>query len=109
MDILDGATIEFEENNPNITREIKEGLSSDDLTDIVLISDILLFLGINDTNYTDPEIFDKINKIIQITGKDKAIDVIRKITGEVGFKPGVLDEIYSKLRLENIYGDTDNI
>ena len=35
--------------------------------------------------------------------------LFKKITGEVGFKPGVLDEIYSKLRLENIYGNSSNI
>ena len=106
--ILDGAIIEYEEDNPEIMNNIEE-LVEGDLVDKILFCNICNFLGINDNNYTDPEIFDKINKIISITGKDNALNVIQKITGEVGFKPGVLDEIYSKLRLENIYGNSSNI
>ena len=65
-EILDGAIIEFENNNPKIANELKDGLVDGDLFDRMLVAEICNFLGINDTNYTDPEIFVKINKIIQI-------------------------------------------
>ena len=101
MSILDGATIEFEENNPNIVEDLN-GLVEDDLVDKILVYDICQFLGINDTNYTDPEIFDKINKIVKITGKENAFNKIQELTSELGFKPGILDDIYSTLRLRNL-------
>lgn len=99
--ILDGATIEYEESNPNIVNDLN-GLVEEDLVDKILVYDICQFLGINDTNYTDPEIFDKINKIVKITGKDNALNKIQELTGELGFKPGILDDIYSTLRLRNL-------
>lgn len=101
MSILDGATIEYEQDNPEVMKNI-DGLVEDDLVDKILFCDICNFLGINDNNYTDPEVFSKISKIVKITGKEKALDTIKNITLNVGFKPGVLDEIYSTLRLQNI-------
>lgn len=106
--ILDGATIEFENDNPKISEDFEE-LSETDTVDKILLYQILNFLGINDTNYTDPDIFNKVNKIVKMIGKDKAFDTIQHIANEIGFKPGVLDEIYSFLRIRGYDGNTDSI
>jgi len=97
MSILDGATIEFETSNPVLSEFI--GDINNDI-DKVSIYNICDYLGIGDTNFGDTETIDKISKIIALTGKESALEKIQEIVSEIGFKPGVLDDIYCKLMLE---------
>jgi hypothetical protein len=118
MELLDGATIEYESTNPLMAEFIGE--VNPNKIDILNICE---YLGINDNNFGDSETFNKVEKIIGILGEN-AVEKIQSIVSEVGFKPGVLDEIYAKVmldkeiwrttrNLDNLlkqkYGDTSNI
>lgn len=110
MDILDGAIIEYEADNPELSKDINDDneIVEGDLNDKILVLRICQFLGISDLNYNDSEVLNRISQIIKITGKDNALNVIQSKANELGFKPGVLDDIYSNLRLTG-YGDNNTI
>lgn len=118
MDILDGATIEYETSNPLMSEFIGE--VNPNKIDILNVCE---YLGINDNNFGDNQTLDKVEKIIGIIGEN-AFEKIQNIVSEIGFKTGVLDEIYAKVmldkeigrtskNLDNLlkmkYGDTSNI
>ena len=94
MSILDGATIEYEASNPVMSAFLEE-LSPNKVN----ILNVCEYLGINDNNFGDSETFDKIEKIIGILG-DSAFEKIQEMVSKLGFKQGILDEIYSKVMLE---------
>lgn len=118
-ELLEGATIEYETSNPLMSEFIGEVNPSK-----VDILNVCEYLGINDNNFGDTETLDKVEKIIGIIGKDDLMSKIENIVAEIGFKSGILDEIYSKVMLDreikrtssNLdqllkkkYGDTGNI
>jgi len=99
MPILEGAEItEYEVDNPSIA-ELSEGIS-DSTIDRITVLEICDYLGITDRNYNDPDIMDRIVKVIDIIGKDNPLQKIESIVSEIGFKPGMLDDIYSKVMLD---------
>ena len=117
--ILDGAIIEYEVDNPVMSEFIGEVNPSK-----IDILNVCEYLNINDNNFGDSETLDKVEKIIEIIGKDDLMSKIENIVAEIGFKGGILDDIYAKVMLEreisrtsrNLdqllkqkYGDTSNI
>lgn len=94
MEILDGAIIEYETSNPVMSEFIGEVNPSK-----VDILNVCEYLGINDNNFVNSETLDKIEKIIGIVGENYLYK-IQDIVAEIGFKPGVLDEIYVKVMLD---------
>lgn len=103
MSILEGADVEitdYEIDNPLVVEFLGE---SADKIDVLSICE---YLGINDNNFGDSQTLDKVTKIIEMVGRDNALEKIQSIVSEVGFKPGVLDEIYAKVMLEREIGRT---
>lgn len=100
MSVLEGATIEYETSNPVMSAFLEE--LSPNKVDILNICE---YLGINDNNFIGSETFDKIEKIIEILG-DSAFEKIQEMVSQLGFKQGILDEIYSKVMLEREIGRT---
>lgn len=94
MSILDGAIIEYETSNPVMSEFIGEVNPSK-----IEILNVCEYLGLNDNNFGDTETLDKIEKIISIVG-DNSLEKIQDIVAEIGFRPGILDEVYSKVMLD---------
>lgn len=93
--ILDGAIIEYEVDNPVMSEFIGEVNPSK-----IDILNVCEYLNINDNNFGDSETLDKVEKIIEIIGKDDLMSKIENIVAEIGFKGGILDDIYAKVMLE---------
>ena len=99
MELLEGAEItEYEVDNPSIA-ELSEGIS-DSIIDRITLLEICDYLGITDRNYNDPDIMDRVVKVIDSVGKDGALNKIQDIVSELGYKPGMLDELYNKVMLD---------
>jgi len=97
MSILEGADVEissYEIDNPLVVEFLT------DKTDKIEVLGICEYLGINDNNFGDSQTLDKVEKIVQIIGKENALEKIQSIVSEVGFKPGIIDEIYAKVMLD---------
>lgn len=123
MSILDNATITFETSNPVLSEFINDA----NLSDKIPVYEVCNYLGIDDNNFGGMEAVDKIQKIIRLVGNENLLEKIQSLVSEIGFKPNVLDEIYSRLRIDdeilrttknldnllkqkyNTYGNTSNI
>ena len=107
MSILEGATIEFEMNNPVVATFIGE-----ENTNKVAISEVCDYLGINDNNFSDSEIISKIEKIIGILGEDY-MPKMERLVSELGFKQGMVDDIYNRLMIDReinrLSGNLENL
>ena len=69
MSILDGATIEYENSNPVLSTFIGE--ENTNRGDIYYVCE---YLGIGDNNFGDANTIDKIEKIIEIVGKENLME-----------------------------------
>lgn len=118
MSVIDGATIDFETNNPNIYSFIGE-----DNVNKISIGEVCEYLGVNDMNFTDSNIISKVEKVIGMLGEDY-MTKIESLVSELGFKSGIVDDIYNRLMidkeinrvsgnlnnlLQKKYGNTNNI
>ena len=96
MSILEGATItQYETDNPVLSTFIgDENLSKID------ILNVCEYLGIGDRTFNDDRTIDKVERVIELIGKDDLMNKMEALVSEVGFKPGMLDNIYSKLMID---------
>lgn len=102
--ILDDADItEYEINNPVMSSFMEEN----NRVDVLKVCDYLI---INDSTFGDSETITKVEKVISMLGKENLMDKLEKVVSEVGYKPGMLDDIYAKLVLDKeISRQSDNL
>jgi len=108
MGILEGADVEisnFEIDNPVLSEFATDTISKID------VLNVCEYLGINDNNFNGS--LETIEKVIGLVGKEQAMEKIQSVVSELGFRPGVIDEVYSRLMLDReikrTTGNLDNL